>query len=449
MTVYKSLIETIVFQVSVRSLRFSGMHANVFSIYATNRMGSMVPSPPPNCSDNKSLLPKELHDLEITILDSIEGAHPFNLNITPNEEIRHGTSSMVYRIENPYAKTNHSLEPFLACKKIVLNEDVQIRAVESEISSLLRTSTVGFTISLREVYYVPSDEGGSIYLILDPWLELSLQNFIMHLMGKSQMDDEKFSNLAPWYHENAFELWPTFISSCLHFLASLTKDAFYPIMNRRGWSNFVIDTSGQLLHAKTNGNTMRFETPSSGPVDTGCRLWDKIRHRDLKPDNILLRYSTSESNRSRPYLSPIFIDFGISRIHDVAADSSHTGTDAYRAPEQQKGSPPSIKSDTWSLGCCFTFIEAFIHSGKQGIMQIHETAVKGEKSFRDHIEEVNKILDDPPTQQLSPSIESVRKKLRRMVKEHMLVNVSERANPSKLSQEFLEIRKDYMKGKAS
>ena len=66
-------------------------------------------------------------------------------------------------------------------------------------------------------------------------------------------------------------------------------------------------------------------------------------HRDLKPDNVLLREDGS----------PVLTDFGIIKL---MADDSHTrtgtvlGTAAYMAPEQIEGGEMTPQSDLYSLG---------------------------------------------------------------------------------------------------
>jgi tetratricopeptide (TPR) repeat protein len=70
-----------------------------------------------------------------------------------------------------------------------------------------------------------------------------------------------------------------------------------------------------------------------------------VIHRDLKPQNILVR----------PDGHPIVIDFGIARLIEAPPDTRHTvagqfiGTLSYTSPEQAEGDP-DIRADVYSLG---------------------------------------------------------------------------------------------------
>lgn len=68
----------------------------------------------------------------------------------------------------------------------------------------------------------------------------------------------------------------------------------------------------------------------------------KILHRDLKPQNIFLRFERIQLG-----------DFGIAKMLDSTQDIATTciGTPYYMAPEVFKSKPYSYKSDIWSLGC--------------------------------------------------------------------------------------------------
>jgi len=81
-----------------------------------------------------------------------------------------------------------------------------------------------------------------------------------------------------------------------------------------------------------------------------------VLHRDVKPDNVLLS----------PYGEPQLTDFGIARLLDATATTTHGvhATVAYAAPEVLIGQPASEASDVYSLGAtlhaCLTGAAPFV-----------------------------------------------------------------------------------------
>ncbi|KAF2260455.1 hypothetical protein CC78DRAFT_547435 [Lojkania enalia] len=371
-------------------------------------------SPMDNSAERESRLPKELQGLGIIELeeDFTGLAPPYDLSIPPNTKIRSGSSCIVYPIRNPDIDTNIDPvdrhfglrpDPFLACKRVDLDEDGSSNVIKSE-TLLLKAfkGHWGCTIELRAVYYVPSKSRGTVYLVLAPWLELSLDTFLVYLIGKRSVAETELSNINSWYKEDEFQHWPQFILDCSLFLAGLANE-----------------------HLTLSGDDSR------------------IRHRDLKPENILLQpgwVPESPDFRIRPY----FIDFGLGEyFYGIPARSSHTGTNAYLAPEQRGDNPPNFTTDVWSLGCCFALIEGLLHSGREGVLRIFEIALEGDKEFRDHIKEVNEFLDRLPTQILPDALEVFRTSLRVMVREHMLVELAHRSDALKLQEVWLPMIVKY------
>ncbi|MCO5167566.1 MAG: protein kinase [Planctomycetes bacterium] len=105
------------------------------------------------------------------------------------------------------------------------------------------------------------------------------------------------------------------------------------------------------------GRTLREVLEEAPPPDEVVRLLRAVAdgvaaahargviHRDLKPDNVLVRARDG---------APLLTDFGLAR--DLEARSSLTktgalvGTPAYMAPEQIKGKPASMATDVFALG---------------------------------------------------------------------------------------------------
>jgi serine/threonine-protein kinase len=65
-----------------------------------------------------------------------------------------------------------------------------------------------------------------------------------------------------------------------------------------------------------------------------------VLHRDLKPANVML------DGRGRVKIT----DFGLAEAVEHVSPNEIAGTPAYIAPEQLRGSPPSVRSDVYALG---------------------------------------------------------------------------------------------------
>ncbi|KAJ8287579.1 hypothetical protein COCON_G00002380 [Conger conger] len=67
-----------------------------------------------------------------------------------------------------------------------------------------------------------------------------------------------------------------------------------------------------------------------------------IVHQDLKPDNIMVEYST---------LRAVIIDLGLAKFYQGGYTSAtDMGNEAYSAPEIFHGEPRDMRSDVWAMG---------------------------------------------------------------------------------------------------
>ncbi|MEV0928610.1 serine/threonine-protein kinase [Streptomyces spongiicola] len=67
----------------------------------------------------------------------------------------------------------------------------------------------------------------------------------------------------------------------------------------------------------------------------------EVLHHDIKPDNIMI---TNEGEVK-------IVDFGLASFADVTQSHTGAGTALYKAPERWGGSPGSVRSDLYSVGC--------------------------------------------------------------------------------------------------
>ena len=77
-----------------------------------------------------------------------------------------------------------------------------------------------------------------------------------------------------------------------------------------------------------------------------CMNQNNIIHRDIKLDNIMVKYTDSSHNKFIPKIN----DYGLSRLLEEGIASTWCGSPIYMAPEVLLNNKYGIKADLWSIG---------------------------------------------------------------------------------------------------
>ncbi|PTB69327.1 kinase-like protein [Trichoderma citrinoviride] len=158
------------------------------------------------------------------------------------------------------------------------------------------------------------DDDQAIRLVMSPWAPYTLLRFL-------HSSDVKRKNRCPWFQPDSAP------SSC-HIYRIM-----YELADAVGW-----------LHGHG------------------------IKHKDIKPENILLHQEASE------FPTALVTDVGVSKIYKPGGSTNFIkSTYVYLAPEQHAMKESSLRSDVWQLGCCFAEVLAVAKSGFSGYVKLYES----------------------------------------------------------------------------
>jgi len=206
--------------------------------------------------------------------------------------------------------TNPRTGAVVAIKQLrKLYSDKKRNAVLKELGMLERCDHPNIIRLL--VAYQLEDDPSIIYLVTEPWAPYTLDSFLHE-------GDSRRQAACPWFVQGS------------------------------------ADTEGQILKI--------FKGLAAGLE----YLHDNsIKHKDIKPPNILLH------NPSGDNLRPIIADLGISKIFQVGGSTDYNqSTYTYLAPEQIASIESSLKADIWQMGCCFALTLTVFHAGSAGCRQL-------------------------------------------------------------------------------
>ncbi|OAL47077.1 kinase-like protein [Pyrenochaeta sp. DS3sAY3a] len=222
--------------------------------------------------------------------------------------ISSGTYGRVYA-----AYSTRNIDPALAryaIKEIKVQNSLHLEKVEEEIK-ILRSLKHPNILILEEEFF-DLQKPHVVHLVTRPWAPVTLERILKTSQGTSKNNPQLW-----WYTTGRVDPWPTVVKECLEGL--------------------------KFLH--TEGTTR-----------------GSIKHKDLKPSNILLQEvpdinGVFERNGARFRIRPIIADFGLSKQFVPGGRTDNLGTPAFKSPQQRNNDPESLlDTDIWSLGCCFAFI---------------------------------------------------------------------------------------------
>lgn len=226
-----------------------------------------------------------------------------------------------------------------AIKTVKISNAGQFRAFESEVKILKSLERAPRTedqarfcnnvVSFQDIFVEESSLPLVVHLVVSPWTDETLEDFLQNRpppLGYKRI----------WYQEFCVDPWQRFVYECLGGL---------------NW-----------LHSNL------------------------ICHNDIKPHNILLQCTPK---RAWSGVRPVITDFNISQHQTNDDNPHHIGTLEYKAPEliprptTQYPIERNLKSDVWSLGCCFSLLLVLLHSGRQEFDSFYNLVLYPQDNDRD------------------------------------------------------------------
>lgn len=237
-----------------------------------------------------------------------------------------------------------------AIKEIKVQNSLHLERVQEEIK-ILRSLKHDNILILKEEFF-DQQKPHIVHLVTRPWAPATLERVLKY----SQRKNDPW---LWWYTPRRVDPWPEIVRECLEGL--------------------------DFLH---------HESATRG----------SIKHKDLKPSNILLQEvpdvsGVFERNGERFRIRPIIADFGLSKQFVLGGTTDNLGTLAFKSPQQRRNDPETLlETDIWSLGCCFAFILVQLRSGQTKVDTLWKAIEQPkERSPFDQKGKLFEILQEPCT----------------------------------------------------
>ncbi|CAM1510066.1 Fc.00g004010.m01.CDS01 [Cosmosporella sp. VM-42] len=96
-----------------------------------------------------------------------------------------------------------------------------------------------------------------------------------------------------------------------------------------------------------------------------------IKHKDIKPENILLYRPNSEQ------LTPLITDVGVSKVYMQGGATNYTKSSyPYLSLEQIEKKKSGLEAEIWQLGCCFALLIVAARGGTGAVLKLWESFEK-------------------------------------------------------------------------
>ena len=281
--------------------------------------------------------PSLLAPLNVTIYDTYKKV-PYLKD--PESRAFRGAFGAVYKA----ICSSGTAEPKVyAIKEIEVKDGKEQTQVERELAMLKRCNHVNI-LKLEDAYRIRM-EPSAVFLVTEPWAQASLRRFF------DTLDNQNRSSLCPWYDQST-----------------------------------AVACFGPIFKGFIDGLTYLHE--------------QSIKHKDIKPENLLLHYIGQSQDGlnpavGRPVIRPIIADLGTSKIQLSCASTNFThSTYEYLAPEQAAHTESTFKADIFSMGCCFALAVGVVCEGRQGLLSLQNVVMDNSCSFARELRKVVSAMNN-------------------------------------------------------